>query len=355
MLVFLIVILLFAALLEYLSLRGGTAYIDADFTLSKNRTEVGEDVELTTHVRRFGRLPVTYSMLSIACPLTARLPEGADLKSENHFVVLRDTYRLWTRLERSRTLKLQMEKRGVYIFSGRDIQRGDFLGLRQTNGHFDTKRSIIVYPPKLYSKALSEALGSYSGLLAAQRWLLRDPVLIMGVREYTGHEPMHAISWSQTARRGELTVREFDYTRSLNCRVLLPVNGIEDDMDLLDRCCSAVRTVCETLIEAGVEPVLYTNAALLGYPSTPMRSVSAAAGREEDLLEVLARVTKSPCCSPSALVEECLSVETGSAAYLLVTPHDDDAAQSALELLNARSGLGAKLIAVDELEASQDG
>ena len=207
---------------------------------------------------------------------------------------------------------------------------------------------IIVYPPKLTGNTLSEALGSYSGLLAAQRWLLRDPVLIMGVREYTGHEPMHAISWSQTARRGELTVKEFDYTRSLNCRVLFPVNGIEDDADLLDRCCSAVRTACETLIEAGVEPVLYTNAALVGYPSSPMRSVSAAHDREEDLLEVLARITKSACCSPSALVEECLAVETDAAAYLLITPHDDEAMQSALQLLISRSGI-AKLIAVDEM------
>jgi len=353
MLIFLIVILLLAALLEYLSLRGGTAYIDADFTLSKNRTEANEDVELTTSARRTGRLPVTYSMLCIGCPVTASLPEGADLKSENHFNVLRDTYRLWTRRERKHTLKLQMKQRGVYFFTGREIQRGDFLGLHLSNGYFYAKRVIIVYPPKLSSEALSEALGSYSGLLSAQRWLLRDPVLIMGVREYTGHEPMHAISWSQTARRGELTVREFDYTRSLNCRVLLPVNGIDkDDSDLLDRCCSAARTVCETLMEAGVEPILYTNAALVGYPMLPMRSVSASPGREEDLLEVLARVTISPCCSPSVLVEECLAVDSGTAAYLLITPHDDDASQSALQLLNSRTGMGAKLIAVDGLEAN---
>ena len=57
MLVFLIVILLLAALLEFLSLRGGTDRVDASFSLSKTRAETGESVEFTTvvHFRTLSR------------------------------------------------------------------------------------------------------------------------------------------------------------------------------------------------------------------------------------------------------------------------------------------------------------
>ena len=82
-----------------------------------------------------------------------------------------------------------------------------------------------------------------------------------------------------------------------------------------------------------------------------MRSVSASAGREEDLLEILARVTNFPSCSTAVLAEECLAEMTDAAAYVLITPHNDEEAQVALQLLSARSGMGAKLIALDELEA----
>ena len=351
MAIFLIVILLLAALLEYLSLRGGKACVEADLELSKKRVEADEDVELTTTVRRLGRIPVSCCMLEIVCPLSARLPESADVRRDREQATLRDLYRLWTRRPCEHRMRFRMEKRGVFLFSGRSIFRGDFLGLRFSEERFDAYGILLVYPRRMRSEELFNALGSYSGVFEAERWLLRDPVLIMGVREYTGHEPMHTVSWTETARRNSLTVREFDYTRTLDCRVILAVNGLgPEDEELLDRCCSAARTVCETLMDNGVEPVFSTNAALVGHPNRPVRSVSAGPGREEDLLEVLARVTGQACCSVSALAEECLADMTDASAAVLIVPRSGEEAQKALELLDARSGLGAKLIAADELK-----
>ena len=351
MLIFLIVLLLLAALLEYLSLRGGLNCIDADFVLSKNRTEISVPIVLTTTVRNMGLLPISYGTLNISFPLSATLPEGADVHPEFRSVLLTDIFRLWGHRSVERSICFGMKKRGVYAVSGKELTRGDFLGLQLVSGRFDVRRTLLVYPPRLESAALTQALGEYCGLLSAERWLIRDPVLILGVREYTGHEPMRTISWSQTARRGELTVREFDYTRSLNCRILLLISEKEsEDCELLDRCCGAVRTICETLLEAGVEAQLFTNSALIGYPMRACRSVTAVKDREEDLLEVLARVTDTPCSNAARLVEESLALQTDSAAYVLVAPHDNEEAQTALRLLNAHTGMGALLVAVDTLE-----
>lgn len=351
MVVFLIVILLLAALAEYFSLRGGAACLDADFMLSKSRTEPYEPIEITTTVQNLGRVPITYSLLRISFPLSARLPAGADAKKASSDQVVQDVFRLWSRKSKQHSMSFQMERRGVYSFGGREICRGDFLGLHLSGSRFPVRRTLLVYPPRLADSALEEALGSYTGEIASQRWLIPDPNLTLGVREYTGREPMHTISWSQTARRGALTVREFDFTRSLNCRILLLVHGLKAEDDaLLDCCCSAVRTICEALTASGVEAQLYTNAALSGYARLPFRAVTASQNREEDLLEVLARVTPVPCSDAALLAETCLSSQTETAAYLIVAPHADEQALGAQQLLASRTGLGAKLIAADTLE-----
>ena len=351
MAVFFIVLLLLAALLEFFSLRTGADSIGADFTLSSARVEVSDPVEIITTVRNGKLLPVSYCLLRVAFPLSTQFPKDADVSMEINQFLLSDVYRLWGRSAKEHRLTFQMERRGVYTVSGREVGRGDFLGIRISYRQFTVHRTVIVYPPRLQSAALSEALGSYCGELSAQRWLLRDPVLTLGVREYTGSEPMHTISWSQTARRGELTVREFDFTRSLNCRILLLVHGLSSDEDtLLDRCCGAVRTICETLISVGVEAQVFTNAALKGFSHQRFHSVSAAPNREEDLLDVLARVTGSFFTSAEELAAECASVQTDAAAYVIVAPHADEQTHSAARLLDSLSGTGTLVVAVDQLE-----
>jgi uncharacterized protein (DUF58 family) len=356
MLIFLIVILLLAALLEFFSLRGGAASVDADITLSKTRAEAGEALTLQSTVRNNGRLPISYLALSVGFPETVSLP--ADVKTERdvNYTAVTEEFRLWGRQQRSRRLSFSLERRGVHVICGRKLARGDFLGLSLSERRADCRRELLVYPRPLQSGALVEALGNYCGELSARRWLIRDPVLTLGVREYTGTEPMHTISWSQTARRGALTIREFDYTRSLNCCVLLCVNGLQDDDGtLLDRCCSAARTVCDTLIANGVEASLSTNAALIGYPFAVCRSATASLGRESDVLDILARATDLPCAQMTALAEAALAAQTEAAAFVLIVPHADAAAEDARRLLEARNGMGALLVAADRLEVDPDG
>jgi len=350
--IFLIVILLLAALLESLSLRGGAGCADGDFSLSKTRAEAGETVELDLTARNLGRLPISYLSLRLGFPLSAQLPEDADTRRDRSLLTVTEVFRLWGRRSRSRALAFSIPKRGVHTVAGRELARGDFLGLRLSTGRLDCRKTLLVYPPPLRSSALLEALGSECGEMSARRWLLRDPVLTLGVREYTGNEPMHEISWSQTARRGELMVREFDFTRSLNCCVLLSVSGLsEDDEDeLLDRCCGAARTVCDALIARGVEAALYTNASLVGYRAEPVRSATASLGRQMDVLDILARVSPVACSSPAELAAAALEEQRGAAAFVLISPHADAATAAALQILNARSGFGALTVAVDSLE-----
>ena len=351
MYVFLIVILVLAALMELLSLRGGAACTNAQLTLSVNRAEPGDPIEATVTAANMGRLPVSYLCVKTSYPLCVSIPEGVSAMNEQYVCTVSDVFRLWGRQQKTHRMTFHIEKRGVHRVTAKELLQGDFLGARTITEQLTQRRDVLVYPRRLENTALLEALGTDSGEASARRWLLRDPVLTLGVREYTGTEPMRTISWNQTARRGELMVREFDYTRSLNCCVVLCVNGLDKEEEtLLDTCCSAVRTICEDLAGRGVETVLFTNAALTGYGYGAFRSCVAAQGKMDDALEILARAGMAACCTPEELAEACLNQASDAAAYVVIAPHRGTETQLAADLLQARTGIEPLVIAADELE-----
>ena len=53
------------------------------------------------------------------------------------------------------------------------------------------------------------------------RFIMEDPVLRLGYRDYTGREPIKQISWTQTARMGRMMVSCQDYTVERTVTVML--------------------------------------------------------------------------------------------------------------------------------------
>lgn len=351
MFVFLIVLLCIAGGLEYISLRSGTSSVETSYTLSDQRIEPGREVELITSVRNTSWMPISYYSVQTSFPMLTEFPQDASVSRELHSKVLTDIYRLWSRQRIVRRVPFRIEKRGVHSVIGKQVQHGDFFGLQTSSDYLAQRREVLVYPRRLENSRLLEALGSYFGEISARRWLIRDPIIHIGVREYTGNEAMRTISWSQTARRGELMVREFDYTRSMNCCVLFCLDGLRyDESELLDLCCSAVRTICEELAAKGVDVQLYTNAALIGYPAGTYRKCVAAQGKMTDALDLLARATTECMFPAEKMAAECLERDGDNSAFLLLAPRANESTEEALALLNRSGAAGAMLITGDALE-----
>ena len=82
-----------------------------------------------------------------------------------------------------------------------------------------------------------------------------------GFREYTGREPMRAISWTQSARGLGMMVKIYDHTAQPSVSVLLNADGQGEDLARdLEVCYSLARTVCRTLEERGIQYDFVSNA-----------------------------------------------------------------------------------------------
>ncbi|MDR0838539.1 MAG: DUF58 domain-containing protein [Oscillospiraceae bacterium] len=162
-----------------------------------------------------------------------------------------------------RSVSATLPRRGRYIFKGARLKGGDFLGINAESVTVNVFDEIIVYPKAVRSPEVLSVIGGFMGDISVRRFIIEDPVLTVGMREYTGREPMKAISWPHSAKTGNLMVKQFDYTVEPSVSVLLDVENdgdSEENAALIEYAFSLTRTVCQSLEDKGMKYTFTTNA-----------------------------------------------------------------------------------------------
>jgi len=345
MLTLLIVFLALGIILEVISLRRDPGQVLFDFSVSALRTEPGAPFHVQAAITNNSRIPLSYLAVLETYPISAVVPENMVLRTRQEEVVIKKYCRVKGRDRKKLTLETSLAKRGVHTLSGDSVEFGDFLGFHEFSNKVFLRREIVVYPERLKSQDLSDALGRFYGDMAAKRFLIRDPILTIGCREYTGREPMKEIHWLQSAHRNELMVREFDYTRQLSACVILSVDEIDqNDEDGLDSCCSAARTICESLTESGVSVNFYTNSLLKRIQSNALWKCEVSSGHTDELLEGLGRVSCYSRGTLTGLLEYAHRNSDSDAAFIVILPSGDNRGDEAQSYIRNKTGRETLLI-----------
>jgi hypothetical protein len=229
---------------------------------------------------------------------------------------------------------------------------GDFLGLHEQEKRCGRFHEVIAVPRELSSARLNEVFGGFMGEMSVTRFILEDPVLTLGFREYTGREPMKSISWGQSARMNQLMVRKNDYTQEPSAAVILNVETEREDReDLLEVCFSLARTVCTMLEKKGIRYSFVSNSYLSGGNSGLGNAVDGLGERHyRGILEQLGRAS----CQPSMSLEHMLEREATrptTAGRILITPGGEPLPARALSRL--REAAGGRLLILNGSEAAQ--
>lgn len=258
-----------------------------------------------------------------------------------------DVFSLLPRRRRTTTLSVSFPRRGRYSPGGIEVTTGDFLGQRTvTRTEFTFARTVVI-PARCEDPRLLHTLGGFMGDISVRRFILEDPVLTVGFREYTGREPMKAISWPQSARLGRLVTKEYDHTTDLSVTVVLNAEGGTPEQ--LEKCLSITRTVCEMLEKQGIPYDLRTNADLIG-PLGLISHVSRGLGqRHLDTILYGLGSCDCRCTEPlDKLVDRCRSAAESNQSYVVVTPPLTPTAKQALERL---SGSAMTVLTGEEVAA----
>lgn len=236
--------------------------------------------------------------------------------------------RIPPRVERHARYRLRLMDRGVYEFGPMSISTRFPLGLVERSLNLPQIDRILVYPRigRLTSQWSQRLL--FANDLVPQMTPRSGPFddEYHKLREYRVGDDPRAIHWKTTARRNELTVREFRESRDRHLAVLLdpwlPPRPTDEQRDRSELAISFAATVCLHHLRNSRDAHL--SLAALG---APVLNWDSSAGSLESLLDALAQLLPTSHAEFAELRQQAAALHGGHARTLLVSTRPDAARQ----------------------------
>ncbi len=120
-----------------------------------------------------------------------------------------------------RVWRVKCEKRGIMTIDNVIITASDLFGLSKNAMILKLTNEVRVLPVPVETDTGELSGDMFIGNVQVRRFVLPDPFMISGAREYTGREPMNRIHWQQTAKTGNLMAYKNEFTTERRIMVIL--------------------------------------------------------------------------------------------------------------------------------------
>ena len=327
-----------------------------DCKVSQNLVAPGEPFTITSTVENHKRMMVPFIRL------VEQFPPNIDLriKADEIFygqtdVELTTRFYMMPNQIYSREMEATLPERGCYHLRPGILYGGDYLGLEEHEQYFPVREEVVVMPHSADCPALDKTLGDYLGDMSVNRFILEDPMLNVGFREYTGREPLRSISWTQTCRSGKMMVKNYDHTLDLAVTILLNIQTdylTEENNKRIEDCYRLVRSVSEALEEKRIKYNFFTNATIAGYAGT-WSNIGDGLGDSHFryLMEGMGRAVNYAVCDFSRTLDAACRQAERSHSFIIVTPYVDEKWEMELRMLERRSQSGGICVLTPDLLA----
>ena len=338
-----IILMLIIGIMQYRSKWLALKEIKYDYTLSKKFIEIDEPIELVSTItnesyRFVTAIRMVEVMPNSARPFTMRVYTQEDSLGTDYVRYNSSVY-LTARSEYKRKIKLNFHHRGRYVFRGAELSSGsDLLGYKEKL-HFNRLREVIVLPKAIESPQFKTIMSDFLGDISVQRFIVEDPILTIGVREYTGREPLKQMSWTHTARMNQMMVRQFDYTTEMIVTVFLDVSAVRKKTltkAQFENCYSLARGVCQYFQRHKISFEFITNITVYGRNERDMDRLGNS--QLSLIVEKLGRAGYGTRQSYDSMIESLSVDQEKDRALLIITPRRDDDKQRLAESFKEKTG-----------------
>jgi uncharacterized protein (DUF58 family) len=192
--------------------------------LASQRLGFGEQTDLWIEVVNAKPLPLAWLRAEDDLPIELAL-EGRDLVPGNRATrqVLDHAFTLRGYERVRRRYRVLAKARGAFDIGPALLSSGDLFGFHTRSREDPNVQTVLVYPRLVPLREVPLIPARPFGEKHARRWLLEDPLLLAGAREYRPGDSLRHIHWKATARTGSLQTRTFD--ASADPHLVLMVNG----------------------------------------------------------------------------------------------------------------------------------
>jgi hypothetical protein len=294
--------------------------------ISKSTVEINEEFEITTIIENEKIIPVLFLQVVEKIPFQLTYKFKADVIYGEEHIHHTTTMFLMPKQRIKRTFKVFLKQRGLYLFSDVTLIAGDFLGLTTTSMQQEYLQEVVVYPSSLNIEKELKPFGSYYGDISVKRWIISDPILTIGIREYTGYEPQNSIHWPSSLKTGMLMVKNYDYTTDNKVMIVLSIECSRPfwsniDMAKIEKFFSITRSIMEELEGLGIPYSFVTN--IQSNESGIKESYipyGYGAVHFYDILEFLGRANYNVSIFFEKVLDNLINTHEKSITYVLITP-----------------------------------
>ena len=314
-----------AAVVIYLQITMAPAILKnlfCSYQFDRKLAEPGEEITLTSSLINGWYFPVLYISFIILLPQGAKIIDTRqDSKRHRLYLLPRQKY--------TSDIRFTLPERGIYRNGRYYLETGDFLGFQSKVVSEELTANIVIMPERSQNEPVLNTLGGYLGDISVRRFIMEDPVLTIGYRDYTGREAMKNISWKQSARKNQLMVKNSDYTTDISVAVVLNMQG--NDRILLEESLKLLRSTCEQLEEKRIPYEFLSNGDTgncpEGYGNHHFNYLMARCGRSSLL----------SYSSFEQLIDRCIKKRKNNRSYIIITPQLSSSEQIQLDRLQAVS------------------
>ena len=329
----------------------GLVGVEYDLSISCTEAFEGDEIEIVETIANNKWLPLPWARSEISCSRWLSFYGTAqNVAKDAQKGLVSGIFMLKGHQKLRRVWKVRCEKRGVYTIEDVTLSVSDLFGLCKPSSMVKLEAGICVLPSPCEMEEPPLSSEHFIGNSVVRRFILPDPFMISGAKEYTGREPMNRIHWAQSARTGSLMVYNNEFTTERRVLVIMNMQrSISDEKQRL------TLTVLEAQIKAAAFILdrcyrSHTAAAFAANSSEPV-TTRADEGYEHmlDILRTLARL-KNRC---GRHIEEYLDTLdiSGYSDILLIS---NIMSERLAERMNALVGQG-KYVALLSCEIGETG
>lgn len=339
-------ILLIAALLFFLQhtifTRLGFRGLTIGRTFSKGHAHAGERLEMIETIvnRKLAPIPWLRLESTIHAGLHFAKQSNLAISSGAMFQNHRSLFSLMPYTRIVRRHQVVCAKRGWYKLETVSASIGDLVGIQAATKSQRIELELLVYPRLVSPEDIPLPSSRWQGDVTVKRWIMPDPFLVSGVREYRYGDTMNSIHWKATARSQRLQVYNREFTA--DPRLLIVVNSqitptmwdAVSDPELVEKGLSYAATLAEYAVSQGVPVGFGYNGTLQGQSGVPV-FVPPAGGYPhlEHIFETMAKAAISCSRSCADYLDEGIEQEGSALDIVLLTAYMSEAIEASIQRL----------------------
>ncbi len=199
-------------------------------TISKTEAFEGEDIEVIEEIENNKLLPLPWMRSEISCSRWLSFyGNSQNVAKDAQKGLVSGIFMLKGHQKLRRSWRVRCEKRGVFRIEDVTLSVSDLFGLVKPSVMIKMSEEIAVLPSPSEISLCELSTEAFMGSQSVRRFILPDPFLICGAKEYSGRESMNRIHWSQTARTNSLMVYNNEFTTERSVLVVLNMQRIPSD------------------------------------------------------------------------------------------------------------------------------